>query len=799
MNQLPDALAALAAYRQFVVCQFVPDLERPGKTFKYPLNIYTGQRHDAHESSIWVDADTAVRTAAAWGAGYGVGFTFTEQDPFFFIDIDECVDASGAWTPIVAELCAELNGAAVETSQSGRGLHIIGTGSVTDERRCKDKTNQLFDLYTKKRFVALGCSIGMPIVGNASTEHSAGLGRLVERHLQRNGSAEGKDYGWTVGRQEGRGPDDDTDLLRRAMASTSAAAAFGSKASFKDLFDCNVEVLAKVYPPDGNSHDAYGASEADRALAQHLMFWTGKDCERTERIMRMSALVRAKWDDREDYLTRTIMSAIRVQGDVISDKEPEPLVIDALLPATDMNQPGERAKAVMIEGSTYSNVSDQMIQFAGCTYVFDENRILTQGGLLLKSEQFRVLFGGYSFVMSAENDRTSRDAYEAFTQSQAIKHPRADSTCFKPDRAPGEIIRDAGRSRVNTWWPVDVPRQVGDVTPFLTHMAKLLPDERDRMILLSYMAACVQHKGYKFQWAPLLQGVEGNGKTLLTRCVAEAIGKRYVHWPKASKLAKEFNAWMRNKLFYGVEDIYVGGNRRDVIEELKPMITGDDLEIEGKGVDQVTSDICGNFMFNSNHKDAIIKTRNDRRFAVLYAAQQHESDLRRDGMDSKYMHGIYNWLKSGGYAIVAELLHTFPIPDEFNPATSCQRAPTTTSTEEAISESLGSIEQDVLEAIAQGTPGFAGGWVSSMALDDLLVGRRVSRNKRRDMMTTLGYSTHPGLPDGRVNNVVMPDSGRPRLYILNDHAARHIAGAAEIARAYSQAQVVQPVPSSFGA
>jgi hypothetical protein len=65
--------------------------------------------------------------------------------------------------------------------------------------------------------------------------------------------------------------------------------------------------------------------------------------------------------------------------------------------------------------------------------------------------------------------------------------------------------------------PINTPRKAGDAGPFLRHLAKLLPDERDRSILLAYMAASIQHKGVKFQWAPLIQGAEGNGKTLLTR------------------------------------------------------------------------------------------------------------------------------------------------------------------------------------------------------------------------------------------------------------------------------------------
>ncbi len=227
---------------------------------------------------------------------------------------------------------------------------------------------------------------------------------------------------------------------------------------------------------------------------------------------------------------------------------------------------------------------------------------------------------------------------------------------------------------------------------------------------------------------------------------------------------------MVGKLFYGVEDIYTPDHKREVFEELKPMITGGDgLEIERKGVDQVSDDICGNFMFNCNNKGGMRKTRNDRRICVLYTAQQSAADVVRDGMNGKYFPNLYDWLRADGYAIVAEYLYTFAIPDELNPAKDCSRAPTTTSTEDAINEGCGGIEQEILEAIAQGLPGFCGGWISSIQLEKLLervgAARRVTHNKRKEILADLGYAPHPALLDGRVNNLVLPDNGKPRLFV----------------------------------
>lgn len=794
MLQLPPALAAMAAYRQFIACQFVPDPETPGKTFKYPVSPFTGARVDAHDPAHWADHVTACAAASARGgvgAGWGVGFVFTERDPFFFIDVDDCAvagpdGAQTGWTPIVAELVGALPGAAVEISNSGRGLHIFGTGSAPTDRRKKDHTGKLFDLYTERRFVAL---TGTAAYGDAGTDHTAALHALVERHMKRDATA--GPIEWTDGPCEGwRGPADDAALIERAMASRSTAAAFGARASFADLWAADVDALARAYPHDQGTA-AYDASSADAALAQHLAFWTGKDCTRIERLMRRSALARPKWDERDDYLAeRTIMGAVGRQVDVLADREPEPAAV-APAPAESTLQRGR-----LVTGSTFLSLEDQITTFAGCVYITELHRVLIPNGLLIKPEQFKVAYGGYTMTMDPGNERQTRCSWDAFTQSQGWRAPRADGICFKPKLPAGAIVTDAGRTRSNTWWPVDVPRKVGDPAPFLRHLAKVLPNERDRTILLSYMAACVQHVGTKFQWAPLVQGVEGNGKTLFTRCVAEAVGRRYTHWPKASQLATPFNAWLLGNVFFGVEDIFIPGDKGEIFEELKPMITGDQLEIQGKGVDQTSADVCGNFIFNSNHKDGVRKTAHDRRLCVMYSAQQEASHLERDGMSGRYFPELYDWLRADGYAIVSELLHTYAIPDEFNPAGACQRAPITTSTDAAIDAGRGSVEQEVQEAIDQGLPGFAGGWVSSMMLKTLLSDLRATQkipiNKRDELMASLGYVVHPGLPGGRVYNPVLPDAGRPRLYILSGHPSAALTGAA-VAHAYSTAQGPAPL------
>jgi hypothetical protein len=444
----------------------------------------------------------------------------------------------------------------------------------------------------------------------------------------------------------------------------------------------------------------------------------------------------------------------------------------------------------IVAGSTFLAIPDQMKLFEGCVYVADRHAALVPGGKLLKPEQFRVTFGGFSFPMDPANERCVRNAWEAFTESQAFRAPRADTMCFRPDLPAAAIIETDGLMRVNTWWPVDVARKQGDAGPFLRHLEKLLPDERDRTIILSYMAAVVQHKGIKFQWCPLLQGAEGNGKTMLTRCVAYAVGRRYTHMPPAHEITEKFNEWLFDKVFIGVEDIFVPESRQEVLEILKPMITGEFLAMRAMQQSQVMRECCANFLLNSNHEDAI-KAVDPRRLAVIYTAQQNAADVITAGMGGDYFPDLYDWLKAEGYAIVAELLHTYDIPDEFNPATHCHRAPRTSGAARFRQVSMGKIEQEVQEAIEQGLPGFAGGWVSSLALDALLQRVRssgLSHQRRQKLMEGLGYILHPGLPDGRVATVTAPDGGRPKLFIRRDSPDGLLVGD-QVAAAYTRAQL----------
>jgi len=837
----PGPLAPLVARNQWILVRLVPKPD--GKTNKLPVDHRTLQVFAAgadwqNDPAAWTDYPTARFLAGQCGDGYGVGFLFTVTDNLFFLDIDDCLTPDG-WSATALTVLAALPGAAVEVSQSGRGLHIFGSYSgLPPAHGCKNIPLGL-ELYTESRFAMI---TGDRAMGNAATDCTAALTGVIDRWFPPATTI--TPVAWTTEPvPEYTGPADDQELINRMLSSKqTAGAAFGGRASVTDLWNANEPALAIAYPDPGGSR-AYDASSADRALAQHLAFWTGRNAERIHRLMLQSQLRRDKWD-REDYLIRTITGAVASQTTVYSI--PAPTQTDtAALRGTErqvtwalqiraqklaeypagaevfdtipdaawwvenreksgeqlarMLTPIESPTARPTDGPAYTvghqilGPEQQVEHFRGCVYVQDQHKIFVPNGSLLKPEQFNSTFGGYEFTISSNGrKKPTTKAWEAFQESQLVKYPIAESTCFQPNKTPGEIVVRDSRSLVNIYVPVITGRRRGDAGPFFNLLSRILPNTDDRAIALAYLAALIQHKGVKFQWAPLFQGAEGNGKSFLTRCVAAAIGERYFHSPPATEIGEKFNEWLFNKLVIGVEDIYIPEQKRELIEILKPMITADRYPCRAMQTSQVMRDLCCNFIFNSNHKDAVRKTDNDRRLAVFYTAQQCAADIKRDGMAGDYFPNLYNWARSGGYEIVHEVLATHQIPDALNPAGDMHRAPRTSSTVDAIAASLGSVEQQILEAVDEGRPGFAGGWISSTALDTLLKSMRrdnsIPINKRRELLNDLGYDHHPALRGGRVNNAVLPDGGKPRLFVKRGHLACNITVPAAVAKAYQDAQ-----------
>ncbi len=308
----PQAPAAFTPYPQFILWRLE---HRPGepKPAKVPFDPRTGSRTNPHDPANWLSHDEAASFLAVYPDA-GLGFVFTENDPFTFIDVDSCVQPDGTLTALATDIYSRFPGAAFEWSTSQTGFHLFVTGPVPEPFR-KNNRQLHIECYTSKRFVAL---TGIGAQGDASIDHTAALAAFRDAYLATDGATI-DDADWTDAPvPEWNGPTDDDELIALGCRMTSAASAFNGRATFADLWNGNEERLTDTYPSDT---DVFGRSEADSALFSHLAFLTGKDCERMERIARRSALYRDKWE-RDDYRRNTILKAVARCENVYSKPDP---------------------------------------------------------------------------------------------------------------------------------------------------------------------------------------------------------------------------------------------------------------------------------------------------------------------------------------------------------------------------------------------------------------------------------------------------------------------------------------------
>lgn len=791
MYILPGALAPLAQYRQFIVVRFAPRAGSPGKMDKFPVNIGTMRDHDAHDPAIWMPCPEAAVHAERLGPSYGVGFTLTANDPFICFDLDDCTTLSGAWIPEVADMLREFPGA-VELSNSGKGLHSWNFyRGPAPEHGCKSTgtlNKKWLELYTEKRFFAFGgnCTGAMQDVTDI-------LPGFIQRWFPvRELSADTE--GWTTAPVAEHTPMSDDELIARACAQTrrqDAASVFSGAAplpNFVDLWTRNVEQLALCFPPQTAGKE-FDGSDADFALAKELAYWTGKDCQRIERLMTASALARDKYAERrrdKTYLQETILNGVAGCMAVYHVKPLIPEALAATGPA--------RLLPKAVDYQTFIGREDMAVLFAGCVYVQDLNMVLLPNGDIVDQARFKARYRGYTFAMDNDNAKVSKDAWDAFINNQVITFPSVEGTCFEPGHAFQDVVERGGREWVNVFKEPPVVRRPGDVGPFMKLLKKLFPNGDDATILLSYMAACVQHRGTKFKWAPFIQGTQGNGKSTLVRCLRYALGDKYIITVKAHMIVNGFNAWMENNVLYVADDFYTGSDRDDLLEALKSLITEDSQAVTLKGIDSMEKSVCGNFMFTDNHKDAQRKRDESRRTCTLYCAQQSKRDRVRDGLTGEFFaKEMYPWLQREGYAYVAELLHTMEIDPRYNPAGDCQEAPDTSVTAEAIIDGRTGVEHEVDEWITLGEPGFCGDFVSYHELKKRLeatprYAKSASPLKIKEVLGRLGFEMHRGLPAGRVPVEVAPDGMRAILYVRSDSSMATLTDPEQIGQIYSRLQ-----------
>ena len=289
-SNFPQDLLSLAQW----VCWRIE--VRDDKPTKVPYSV-NGQRAASDNPATWASFDAACK-AFLNGNYNGVGFMFSEHDPYIGIDFDKCIQPDGTIDQAKLKHFFALN-SYTERSQSGTGAHIIVKGLLPPGGR---KSNQQqIEIYDRKRFFVVtgDCFDGY---STKAEERQAQIEQFHKLIFPAKEQATQQHH--TNG--NGQVPADDQALLDRMFSSRNGA-------------DIQALWNGDKTPYNGDE------SAADLALCNYLAFWTGNDAARMDRMFRQSRLYRDhKWNrparTGEKYGEGTIARAIAATKETYSPR-----------------------------------------------------------------------------------------------------------------------------------------------------------------------------------------------------------------------------------------------------------------------------------------------------------------------------------------------------------------------------------------------------------------------------------------------------------------------------------------------
>lgn len=303
-------------------------------------------------------------------------------------------------------------------------------------------------------------------------------------------------------------------------------------------------------------------------------------------------------------------------------------------------------------------------------------------------ERFAYLQDDDAYFDLSERHEVSRASFNAIYRHIACnsihgKKPKIEAgTCFDENRqakgarvlkgvtyAAGESILCARDGLVygNRWRDARPVPVAGNVQPWIKHLERMIPDQREREHVLNVMAFKVQHPNRKINHAVLHGGNPGSGKDTLWAPFFWAVGGdslKNVSLVRNEEITSQWGYALETEVLVINELRQSEAKDRRALENtLKPLIAAppEFLSVQRKGLapyDLVNRLLVVSF---SNERVAINLPSDDRRWFVVWSDAPRMTDEEGAVM--------WAWLNAGGKSAVAAWLHARDVT-AFNPGAS---------------------------------------------------------------------------------------------------------------------------------
>jgi hypothetical protein len=254
----------------------------------------------------------------------------------------------------------------------------------------------------------------------------------------------------------------------------------------------------------------------------------------------------------------------------------------------------------------------------------------------------------------------------------------------------------------NTYMPTNLGRVKQGTTDIVQrvkcHVAHILTDVWEQSIFIDYLAHNVQNPGDKKQWAILIQGVEGDGKSFFAEMMKWVMGHQNSKSVGAESLEEKFTPWAEGSGLVFVEEIKLDNiKKHEVLNKMKPYITNPVVSVRRMRTDVYEAINTTNYIIFTNFQDALPINDNDRRYAIMFSQWQDRKQLEKWMIENEnYYANLYKDMRANAGEIL-DWLMTHKISDEFK---NMSRAPLTEAKSRMVDMSRSDAAMLVEDAIA---------------------------------------------------------------------------------------------------
>jgi len=347
---------------------------------------------------------------------------------------------------------------------------------------------------------------------------------------------------------------------------------------------------------------------------------------------------------------------------------------------------------------------------------------------------------GFNYQLATENTWVGKVEYSPAKYAIKIAQiPAVVHGIYAPKF--GQFFEYQGKSCVNLYLPNMVPKAAKTFTPLYQQLVEnMFPD--DYKIITQWMAWVVRHPGQKVQWALLLKGVQGDGKTTLANILRKAVGTLNAREVEQREINSNFSAWAPGHCLKILEEVrFSDKNRHAIMDSLKALITNDVITYVGKNKDGMEVLNTANYILLTNHEDALALDDGDRRYGVFFTRHKNREEVKTTL--GPFYKAIRDTLELDDGSSARAWLESIDLSD-FDP----RKAPETTAAKQYMI-ALGKPEHvDVLETILNNPlPGVHEEVFSvaavNRAIQEVLCGRPIPHKLMAKTAAALGYEKYP--------------------------------------------------------